>query len=401
MSNKKILFIHHLSVIGGATKSLLSLVKATKARGYDVTVLFYGEKGNAFDWFTDQGIVCHNFYNGKVFQHANGAYIPLIQKRPYRILTIFFKAIYSIKETKSIISSFSPDLVYLNTSLLFPAAIAAKQLNIKVIWHLREQIHNGLFGIRQKIIRFFFINYSDIIIAISKTNASKINSKKSKVIYNSCESEPEISENKLIELKSKLKITDEKVICFLGGNVKSKGADLLFKTIKILKKSNKKFIVIIAGKFSLTGPNLNKIEIRVKKIIDRNPEIINHIRFIGVIEDVSTLLKLSNFLVWPANTSHFARPIIEAMMSKTLVLASDFESSREIIDHGVTGFLAKNNVFDFSDQLIRLLDVNHNFEQIILNAREKALLLFSQEQNLNKNIQLISNTIEKKHLYER
>ena len=81
MSNKKILFIHHLSVIGGATKSLLSLVKATKARGFDVSVLFYGEKGNAYDWFTSQDIDCHNFNNGKVFQHANGAYIPLIQKK--------------------------------------------------------------------------------------------------------------------------------------------------------------------------------------------------------------------------------------------------------------------------------------------------------------------------------
>ena len=398
MSNKKILFIHHLSVIGGATKSLLSLVKATKARGFDVSVLFYGEKGNAYDWFTSQDIDCHNFNNGKVFQHANGAYIPLIQKRPYRVFTIFFKAINSIKETKSVIASYSPDLVYLNTSLLFPAAIAAKQLNNKVIWHLREQIHDGLFGIRKKIIRFCFNNYSDKIIAISGTNASKINSEKCKVIYNSTNSVLEISENKLIDLKSKLKITDEKIICFLGGNVKSKGADLLFKTIKILKKSNKKFIVIIAGKFSLTGPNLNKIEIRVKKIIDSDPEILDYIRFTGVLEDVSVLLKLSQILVWPANTSHFARPIIEAMMNETLVLASNFESSREIINHGVTGFLAKNIVSDFSEQLICLLDTDETFDEIILNAKEKALLLFSQEQNLNKNIQLISNTIEKKAL---
>ena len=86
------------------------------------------------------------------------------------------------------------------------------------------------------------------------------------------------------------------------------------------------------------------------------------------------------------------------MMNETLVLASNFESSREIINHGVTGFLAKNIVSDFSEQLICLLDTDETFDEIILNAKEKALLLFSQEQNLNKNIQLISNTIEKKAL---
>ena len=34
-------------------------------------------------------------------------------------------------------------------------------------------------------------------------------------------------------------------------------------------------------------------------------------------------------------------------MNEVLVLASDFESSREVIDQGVTGFLAKNNVLEF------------------------------------------------------
>ena len=50
--------------------------------------------------------------------------------------------------------------------------------------------------LEKKIIRFCFNNYSDKIIAISGTNASKINSEKCKVIYNSTNSVLEISENK-------------------------------------------------------------------------------------------------------------------------------------------------------------------------------------------------------------
>lgn len=399
MSRKKILFIHHLSVIGGATKSLLALANASSNKGFDVTILFYGDKGNAYEWFVSQGLDCHNFPGGKVFQHANGAYIPIIQKRPYRVIKIFYDAITSTRKTKGVISSFSPDLVYLNTSLLFPAAIAAKQLNIKVVWHLREQIHSGLFGIRKMFITYCFQKFSDKVIAISKTNAAKIRVGNTEVIYNSCNTEWKGSKRDLIELKLKLKITDERIICFLGGNVRSKGADFLLETIKSIRNKSNNFVVVIAGKFSLVGPNLNKTERKVKNILDKDPDLFNYIRFIGVLEDVSTLLKLSKILVWPANTSHFARPIIEAMMNETVVLASDFESSREIINHGVTGFLAKRSVPVFSEILIELLEVEK--EEVIVNAREKAVRLFSQNQNLQRNTQVILDIINQKDFYER
>ena len=399
MSRKKILFIHHLSVIGGATKSLLALANASRNKGFDVTILFYGDKGNAYEWFASQGLECHNFPGGQVFQHANGAYIPIMQKRPYRVITIFYNAITSIDNTKSVISSFSPDLVYLNTSLLFPAAMAAKQLNIKVVWHLREQIHSGLFGIRKMFIMYCFQNFSDKVIAISRTNAAKIKANNTEVIYNSCNSEWQGSKSDLIALKSKLKITDERIICFLGGNVRSKGADFLLETIKSIKKTSVNFVVVIAGKFSLDGPNLNKTEKKVKNILDHDPDLFKYIRFIGVLEDVSTLLKLSKILVWPASTSHFARPIIEAMMNETVVLASDFESSREIINHGVTGFLAKRSVPVFSKELIELLEAEN--VEVVANAREKAVRLFSQNLNLQRNTQVILDTINQKDFYER
>ena len=392
MSNKKILFIHHLSVIGGATKSLLSLTLSAQKKGYDVSVLFFGVKGNAFNWFVANNIDCHNFSDGKVFQHANGAYIPIIQKRPYRFLSIFLSAFFSIKKTRKIISKFSPDLVYLNTSLLFPSAIAAKQLNLKVIWHLREQIHDGIFGLRKRIMKSFFKKFSDHIVAISHTNANKLNLKKCNVIYNSTKYNPVIDSKKLLELKNKLNLKNKKVICFLGGSIKSKGADTLFETLLLLKKKYKNFCVIIAGKFSLKGNKLNRIEKKVKKIIKNDPDLLNYIRFVGVLDDVNPLLKLSDVLIWPAKTSHFARPIIEAMMAETLVLASDFESSREIIVHNKTGFLSKPNSVSFHRILLRILK-DKNLTKIVTEAKELANLSFNQKVNLEQNIKLISKII--------
>ena len=53
--------------------------------------------------YVANNIDCHNFSDGKVFQHANGAYIPIIQKRPYRFISIFLSALFSIKKTRKII----------------------------------------------------------------------------------------------------------------------------------------------------------------------------------------------------------------------------------------------------------------------------------------------------------
>ena len=79
----------------------------------------------------------------------------------------------SLIKMKNILINDKYDLVHLNTSCLLIPAIAAKSLGLKVIWHIREELHSGVFGIRRHIIRKIFHKYSDIIISISRTNAEK------------------------------------------------------------------------------------------------------------------------------------------------------------------------------------------------------------------------------------
>lgn len=390
MKKNKILFIHHLSVVGGATKSLFDLVHYVKLNGYDPSVLFYGKQGNAFSWFKKNKIKCYNFENGKTFQHANGAYIPILQKRPYRVFTIFLKAIFSIRETKDLISKINPDLVYLNTSLLFPAAIASKLLNIRVVWHIREQLHDGVFGLRNFFLRKCFTNFSDKLICISKTNAKKIRAKCCNVIYNSTDHDMVFKSNKISMIKKRYNIKDQKVILFLGGNVKSKGADILFKAISKLALKNPNFILLVVGKFSIDKMQSNRIEKRVINIVRKNKIILENVRFTGVLEDVRDVLQISDILVWPAKTSHFARPIIEAMMTQTLVVASDFESTREIIENGNTGFLVKPDYLSFFNCLNEILSKNNFHEEITFNAKEKAISLFHKKNNLKINLDLIN-----------
>ena len=79
-------------------------------------------------------------------------------------------------------------------------------------------------------------------------------------------------------------------------------------------------------------------------------------------------------------------------MTETLVLASDFESSREIIVHNKTGFLSKPNSVSFHRILLRILK-DKNLSRIITEAKELANLSFNQKANLEQNIKLISKII--------
>jgi glycosyltransferase involved in cell wall biosynthesis len=68
------------------------------------------------------------------------------------------------------------------------------------------------------------------------------------------------------------------------------------------------------------------------------------------------MLAASDLLVWPANVSHFARPIIEAGAMARPVVASDFPSSRELVRPGETGLLVPpGDPVSLADAILRVL----------------------------------------------
>lgn len=387
----KILFVHHLPVIGGATKSLLQLCVSLKSKDFVVEVLFFHESGNAYKIFNEHNIKCHYFSSGKVFQHAYGAYIPLFQFKFYRLFLSFFLAMASIIPSINIIKKIKPDLVYLNTSLLFPVAIASKFLSIKNIWHIREQLHDGNFGIRKFLLIQMIKFFPNKVLVISETNKKALKLKNSTLIYNSVKVN---KENNFIE-KNKCNLNNQFTITFLGGNVKSKGGDLIVQAFTKLLKKHDNIKLIYAGFFRHEkSKKLNKIEKNVYKILNENRKIQKKIAFTGALENINPILKDTSVLVWPATTPHFSRPIIEAMMFGKIVLGTDYPSTREVIDENISGFLCKPEANDIKKKLDYIIKNFKSLEFIQKNSQKKALRLFNHEKNINKNIKIIKEIIK-------
>jgi glycosyltransferase involved in cell wall biosynthesis len=390
MNRGKILFIHHLPFIGGATQSLLGLSKLFVNNNYDVTVLFFESKGGAYKLFEKSGIKCYAFPRGKVFQHAYGAYIPFSGKKFYRPFIAFYRSVFSILPTKRMLKKLDPDIVYLNTSLLFPAAIAAKMLKKKIVWHLREQIHDGNWGFRKQFIRFLFKRLPDEIIAISKTNASVLNIPKAKIVYNSVDLKVFSDSVDVKAFKARFDVPNARIISFLGGKILSKGAPIFIQTAAQITRKYPDLIFIIAGEIRVDNPNSrNKVEREVYFILKKNPKLIKNLIFTGIIENVAPLLALSTIVTWPATVPHFARPIMEAMVMGKPVVACNFSSTSEILTHNQDGLLVAPKAEEFEKGICYLLENKKKALKMGEYGRVKAIKLFDNNKNDAKILKIV------------
>ena len=385
-----ILFVHHIPIMGGATQSLLGLIKQVQLSGLTCKVLFLSNEGNAIERYKQEKIEILTAKNIYSYAHAYGAYNTFISRRPWRVVTNLIKSFLSITSVKEILQKENPRLVYLNTSVLIPFAIASKQLNIPVIWHLREQIHNGNLGLRKKMVRSLFSKYATKIIAISKINAKALGVKNIEVIYNSVDFKVFDKEMDSTTFKKEHGLNAPLQLCFIGGSVLSKGADVLVESLIEVIKERQDFQLVIAGHFK-TDPSkkMNRIEKRVHTLMNTNSVLKKIIIFTGPLHNVATLISASNILLWPASTPHFARPIMEAMVMGKPVVASNFLSSREIVDNQIHGLLVEPTAINFSKAILELMKDASTRKQMGMAAYTKAKELFDSSINNAKIVQHI------------
>jgi glycosyltransferase involved in cell wall biosynthesis len=98
-------------------------------------------------------------------------------------------------------------------------------------------------------------------------------------------------------------------------------------------------------------------------------------------------------LVWPATAPHFARPVMEAMVMGSPVVASNYESTAEIIENGVDGLLVKPIRDKIAEGIIKLIEQPELASRMGKEAREKALAIFNSELNNEIIIKLIKRAL--------
>lgn len=279
------------------------------------------------------------------------------------------------------------DLVHSNFELQIEGAIAAYISGKPHIWHIRAPLgKNGVvshpFGLRFScwVISFF----SKFIITNSLTterNVYKyIPTKKIFMIYNGIS---------LVSLKKKFRDQglrqilsiprNNKIITSIGYLSKLKGGEEFLKiAIEICKKRKDITFVWI-------GPSTEREDDFTKYIFEtiKIEQLERQILFTGERNNVIQLISDATLFLQPMVYGSWSRVVLEAMISKKVVIAIEPELNSEFIDHKISGILVKD-ISQAVSAILKVVDNPIEYEILAQKAYEKVTENYTNNQTAKK-----------------
>lgn len=398
LGNKlQILYIHHGSKIGGAPISLLYLLRELDNSRYATTVLCIHKemadlyKKNGFKAFHDSrlGIISHTTSGWNGISRAH-----IFIKELLRIVP-------TILVTYKYIKMLNPDLVHLNSLVLIPSAIAVKLRRTKLVWHIREPLADGYWGLRKMIISYLIKKLSDRIVTISPYEASKLGKdfkNNISVIYNFVDLDKFNPEHvPKGQFRDAFRLGKTPIVASLGGISHVKGTREIILAQRYVR--NHDYTTVFVGpSWENKGKRTIRegIKIVMKKILRKKDyfhEIENILRsnnidynrivFTGPRTDIATILNDIDVLIFAGTVPHFPRPIFEAWAMKKPVIAFDIDGVRQNVQDGVDGILVPlNDVRKLGYAIEYLINHKDKAEEMGVRGYAKALKYFDAKKNI-------------------
>lgn len=403
---KKVLYIHHGRGIGGAPLSLLFLIrKLDRSKYYPIVLCLY--ESPAADLYRNEGVETHIAQGIHELSHTNLTWHSQVwYRRPWDLVKQVLAFWPSVWRGYRFVKTSKPDLVHLNSSALAPSAIGAKLAGVPVIWHVREPIHHGYFGIRRWLLRQCIHRVSDRVIAISKHDARQlVQSDKIRIVYNFVdfkEFDRGISGD---SFRREFTLNEGvRVVGMLGGVSMTKGTLGFVKAAKIVRDVLDNVKLFIVGNYPRViehvgiGQGAKEAAKRIlgitgyyqkiRAFIEREG-LREEIVFTGVRRDIPNILAGLDLVVFPSTVPHSARPIIEAGTMAKPVVASDLEGPRELVVDGETGLLVPpKNPEALANAIIAILSDEELARRMGEAGYRRARQLFNAEVNAQKTFEV-------------
>ena len=164
-----------------------------------------------------------------------------------------------------------------------------------------------------------------------------------------------------------LKISNEKILIFVGRLIKLKNIDQILKAVSKLAVLYKDFKLLIVG----DGPEKGGL---LKLAKDLN--LCNHVKFLGELkgEELAYIYSLADILILASSTEGRPMVIYEGMASECAVIATDVGGVHEQIKENYNGFLFKPNDVDGLISKIRcLLENDEILKKMKENSRKRVI----------------------------
>lgn len=363
----RIMMIHHYGGIGGGTISCLDICKMLCEEGNEV----YLAIPNACEYVKKE---CDR-YKIKI---VNISWEPI--KIDYHSASsgmgkAIIKHVFSLRFKKAweeFIRGISPDLVILNSVVQAPMVKIVKRMRVKCYLFVRETIH----GKRKNILNGIIANYleqADLVFFLTefdKMSWRLIHKEKCVVL-------PDIvNPGMFVSDKSYEIVVKEKVVLYLGGINKEKGALDLLESFKSVYQHMTNVSLIILGsvgeRFTDEGWLFKLIHYKAVKCVMRCHKIIEElnnkgldIRCLGETDDVGYWYRMADMVVFPVKQVHQARPAYEAGFFSKPIIVPDYRNFEENVMNGINGVVyKKHDVQDLADKIMILLNDKEKAEQL-------------------------------------
>ena len=391
---KRILFMHQVSVIGGASYCLLSLVKGLDKSKFEPVVMLRSE-GPLADELRSLGI--------------DVTFLPGMPTVPYNQSLLKIKTVSTYLKIERYQRRFADqlkqlqiDIVYLNNMMLYPYLKTAKKMGLKTIMHVREHWPENEHQHQMHRARYYASQYADSLIAINGYSASLFPECKDRitVIHDWIDLSERDEPHPFREIFGD-DCDSVKVLLYTGGLAKIKG------TLEIVRLFNEKItgpeyrlLMLGAGldyKFQGLSGVIKKMLMvtgwkpygyRVSTIMKSDSRIVTVPPTYKIVDYYrQAYCTVSYFTVPHANLA-----LAEAVETGTVALAPHTEEAVEYSDHGMGAVLFEiNNEADFIN---KFNDITEHYEEIKAEVSKHSnhiKSMFSPERNM----MLLNNVCDK------
>ena len=359
-----VVFFSHCGELGGSERSLIDLVKQL-IQDYGVLCTIYLPEGPSQQYLKDLGAAVVNF-SSKWWCGLENNQVELIRSLEHGLSDTFHELMCNLEELRSI----SPDVICTNTIVIPWGAFAAALAKTPHFWMINE------FGEADHQFKFLFSydtvlsvidQYSNKIITRSKALQDGLFSQlpidKVETIYRNIQMPPIIP-------KTASRTRGTLQLFFPAVIMPSKGQlDAVNACLELLKRGLD-IEIIFAGHVA----DSNYYDFIISRVNASTRQ--DRFSFLPFQEDISQLYSNADIVLVCSRNESFGRVVLEAMLMGKAVIATDAGGNRELISHGVTGFLYEpGNINVLADNI----ELIYNDRRIGYSVGERALKFANSE----------------------
>lgn len=342
----KVLIVHHTANMDGSSISLLNLIEGIDKDKIKLEILLAGD-GPLKQIIESKGINV-SFLPIDLFYTFPG---PNWSERSF---FYNFKAFLPNKQIVQYLKVSKPDIVHLNDKALIAVGIAAKKLNIPIVWHSRSTYHITRVKLNSLISSKTIKCCANHIIAISEDEIDELETfPKLTVIYNSVSFKDVLfaAEHREETRQNLNLVNGELAIGFIGQVTEKRGAWDFIRAVGIIKKQHPNLPV----KFFLVGRvpqiksngirdklNLNKKvdNLKIAQHLARQANIAHDITITDFRSDILCVMAALDIIVVYPRLGVLGRPPFEGMaLGKPVIVAAGHSGKSKVVIDNVTGLV--------------------------------------------------------------